>query len=483
MHCDSLNIFEDSFERKDKEELYVVSYDQEKAYDSVQSYTIKSSLERFNMPEKVIMYILSGLQDAKSSFKTFFGLTAEFSVETSVKQGDPLSPLVYICVADALHAGWKDNPLFDQQTGYQFANDPSLIVSSTGYADDAMIYAMSWEHIWKMHQWTLEFCRVHGFKISPKTKYLISNHKGESDPRWLPSQDGQRIVPLDPSTEFRYLGTYISLSLSSKKQIQITNNTIMNWRWRAMAQKIDPAMLASTVTEYLLPKIELGLLYTYGVSEEMCRGWTSTIVQTLAQNAEMGKMAIRTLSREAFCLLSGIPQIFLRMQTLRITEFFVLLNSTNCASGRTTLARLCALERRSPSEVQEVLRDLFHTETKINHRKKNRVADIIKWMKKMGLHISEKNEDKSDIEQKIALLSQVLQNDTKPHQHVLVYTDGSTETKKRKSQNSGYGIRITTDTHIPIFSGGGTVRSDGNNFIAEMAAAILLSRPSPSVGE
>src|SRR5271154_4537286 len=78
--------------------------------------------------------------------------------------------------------------------------------------------------------------------------------------------------PLPPDTEFRYLGTYISLSLSSKKQMQIINNTIMNWRWRAMAQKIDPAMLASTVTEYLLPKIELGLLYTYGVSEEMCRG-------------------------------------------------------------------------------------------------------------------------------------------------------------------------------------------------------------------
>src|SRR5271156_6060695 len=143
----ALNIFEDSFERKDKKELYVVSYDQEKAYDSVQSYTIKSSLERFNMPEKVIMYILSGLQDARSSFKTFFGLTAEFSVETSVKQGDPLSPLVYICVADALHAGWKDNPLFDQQMGYQFANDPSLIVSSTGYADDAMIRDVLGTHL------------------------------------------------------------------------------------------------------------------------------------------------------------------------------------------------------------------------------------------------------------------------------------------------------------------------------------------------
>src|ERR1044072_4269282 len=48
----ALNIFEDFQERKDDKELYVVSYDQEKAYDSVQAFT---SLERFNLPEKLIM--------------------------------------------------------------------------------------------------------------------------------------------------------------------------------------------------------------------------------------------------------------------------------------------------------------------------------------------------------------------------------------------------------------------------------------------
>ena len=116
----ALNIFEDALERKDQE-LFVISYDQEKAYDSVQAYTIKASLERFNMPEKLITYILSRLENATSCFKTFFGLTDEFKIETSVKQGDPLSPLVYICVADALHAGWKSNPLYDlnnAKTGY-----------------------------------------------------------------------------------------------------------------------------------------------------------------------------------------------------------------------------------------------------------------------------------------------------------------------------------------------------------------------------
>jgi hypothetical protein len=63
----------------------------------------------------------------------------------------------------------------------------------------------------------------------------------------------------------------------------------MNWRWRAVAQKIDPAMLASTVTEYLLPKIEMGLLYAYGISDDICKGWTRTIIQTLTQIAGMEK--------------------------------------------------------------------------------------------------------------------------------------------------------------------------------------------------
>ena len=55
----ALKNVEDAFENKAKEkQLYVISYDQEKAYDSVQAYTIRASLERFNMPENFISYIL-----------------------------------------------------------------------------------------------------------------------------------------------------------------------------------------------------------------------------------------------------------------------------------------------------------------------------------------------------------------------------------------------------------------------------------------
>src|SRR5277367_3567547 len=73
-------------------------------------------------------------------------------------------------------------------------------------------------------------------------------------------------------------------------------------------------------------------------------------------------------------------------------------------------------------------------------------------MKKFELQIIDKGEDKSDIIEKINNLSQTLRNNTNPNQHILAYTDGSTETSKRKSQNSGYGIQITTNSHIPSIS-------------------------------
>jgi hypothetical protein len=87
-----------------------------------------------------------------------------------------------------------------------------------------------------------------------------------------------------------------------------------------------------------------------------------------------------------------------------------------------------------------VLQQLFDKDTKINHRKENRLGDTVKWMKNLSLHLTEKGEDKSDIPEKINNLAQVLHHSTKPNQHILVYTDGSTETRKRKSKNSGYGV-------------------------------------------
>jgi len=94
-----LNIIEDFKEKKKRDpsaQLLILAYDQIKAYDSVQAFTIKASLERFNFPDRFIEYVLSNLDEATSCFKTFYGPTDEFSVKTSIRQGDPLSPHLHL---------------------------------------------------------------------------------------------------------------------------------------------------------------------------------------------------------------------------------------------------------------------------------------------------------------------------------------------------------------------------------------------------
>src|ERR1043165_8986663 len=106
-----------------------------------------------------------------------------------------------------------------------------------------------------------------------KCKYIISDCKGPDDPRWLLSVDGtEKIVPSPSKKQFRYLGLWLSMDLNWGAQIQIMNKMVMDWRWRAAAAKVDPAQLKSSVTEYLLPKMDLGLLFA-NITPKMCDAW------------------------------------------------------------------------------------------------------------------------------------------------------------------------------------------------------------------
>jgi exonuclease III len=309
----AINIFEDFRERKNQGELFLITYDQQKAYDSVQKFTIQASLERFNLPEKFISYVVSLLEESTSCFKTFYGPTEDFDVKTSVRQGDPLSPLIYILITDALHAGLKDNPLgppLRTRSGYVFSNDSRARINSSGYADDMMTFAQTWEGVWTMHQWVMEFCKAHYFKINvDKCRYIISNCSGESDNRWLPSADGKTALrPTGPDTVFRYLGIWLSMNLNWEKQIQVLNKSVMTWRSVVVRNRISSLKAATTVRDHLFPKLELGLQFAE-IDEKTCNGWSKTIIHTILENSGISAMFARSLNTAAFCSLAGIPDV------------------------------------------------------------------------------------------------------------------------------------------------------------------------------
>ena len=52
--------------------------------------------------------------------------------------------------------------------------------------------------------------------------------------------------------------------------------------------------------------------------------------------------------------------------------------------------------------------------------------------------------------------------------------------KGRKSENSGFGIIVMDEKNQTLYKGGGIVRSDGNNFIPEIAAAAIVLNALPN---
>ena len=472
-----LNVLEDFQEKKRKKPstlLFLLAYDQVKAYDSVQSYTIQASLERFNLPTNFITYVLSNLESATSCFKTYYGPTEDFGIETSVRQGDPLSPLIYILVTDALHEGLLNNPLYRCRTGYRFSNMRRIRVASLGYADDTLTLNESWEHQWMSHEWIRDFCQAHNFRLNAlKCKYIISNHSGSEDGRWLWSVDGlEKIRPLPITESFRYLGLWLSMDLNWSKQISILNKMIMDWRWKSLAAKVDPAQLRNSYAEYLLPRLSLGLLYT-NVTELMCNAWMRTIIHTLC--AHSGFVSDFSLNPFGFCIIADIPNMWLRTQTTRATELLCSLNSRNSAAGSSTVARFCACMNAS---------DPVSAAKKFSQRKKfpsepsARMVSTLRYLYSQNIKIIYRSDQKSmttspliqEINSKLSRMPE--------GEKIIAYTDGSTA-PRAKQPNSGSGIFITDMANNELWSGGLVVRTDGNNFIAEMAAAAVVLKACP----
>src|ERR1051325_3992845 len=67
----------------------------------------------------------------------------------------------------------------------------------------------------------------------------------------------------------------------------------------------------------------------------------STIIYTICERGNMS--GVHNLNRKAFCILSRIPDLWMRTQTTRATELLVNLNSETGDHGKSTVARLLDL--------------------------------------------------------------------------------------------------------------------------------------------
>ena len=90
--------------KKGKDGFMVVKIDLEKAYDRLEWSFIKMVLEHFNFPRNIINLIMSYVTTTSASILFNGGKLSSFQPSRGIKQGDPLSPFLFLLCIEFLVA-------------------------------------------------------------------------------------------------------------------------------------------------------------------------------------------------------------------------------------------------------------------------------------------------------------------------------------------------------------------------------------------
>ena len=146
----------------------------------------------------------------------------EFSLQRGVKQGDPISVLLFIAVMEAifgkLKSKWQSLNSKCKLQYYGFViDDPSDPLTNLRFADDVLLFGNSRADIGKMITELSREAKKYGLKIHMgKTK--IMTNAASRKPLCC---DGNSVEVLDPAASERYLGR--QLAIEDYHSTELTN--------------------------------------------------------------------------------------------------------------------------------------------------------------------------------------------------------------------------------------------------------------------
>ena len=290
--------------------LFLVSYDIAKAFDSVQRYSITATLHRYNIPKNVTAFTVSGLTNATSSVITKDGPTNPISLRSSIRQGDPLAAIIFLFIMDVLHIGLEYNPFkpLNLQTGYTIHNEhaPHPTTYSIGYADDTTTTNNTWAAVQVQHTWVMDFMIAHRFSLNADKTECLSmqplpdhahyqlatitphiihdpcNNLSVVSPPYASSSTP--ILPNTPigvrplNTTIRILGLQYNTQLTPDAMVQKMNICVYGTAKHIKDANLYPSQSSFIIKEYLYSKLEMGLLF-YNHTTAQLNTWDRIILQ------------------------------------------------------------------------------------------------------------------------------------------------------------------------------------------------------------
>lgn len=183
--------------KAENKNMAVVSMDIKKAFDTISHSSIEKALRKHGIDENTVEYIMNNLHEAKTTIKVGQDYTPEITTSRGVRQGDPLSPVLFNMVINELLTQFSRSGI----KAMAFADDLILL------ADDPLLMQPIIDH-------TVEFMETKGMEVNPTKCTAICNTK--KDGRIITSNrpiyriKSEPIQSVTEINSFKYLGHQFS---------------------------------------------------------------------------------------------------------------------------------------------------------------------------------------------------------------------------------------------------------------------------------
>ncbi len=312
------------------EPIHAIFYDLMQAYDTMRHDDLLLALRRLRMPPAFIDFVEHSMRGLVSSVRCAHGTSADIPVRRSVRQGDPLAPLLFVCFLDSLHCGLHRNPLYDGLCDGMAVSRTTPAVASKGFADDTVVLSASVNGLRRMHHWACAWVRWHCMRFNYSKTVLISQTTGgDVIANHHIRIDGHLLVPAASTDAVEYLGARLRLDLRADVQSAKIAQRVGHF-CSALGRhqlRVDRAVFA--INHFLIPSLAYAMTFVQP-SKRDASGWDKQIARAVMNLC--GDDLVRRMKPEALASITGLILPSYHEQVIKTSETYIRLNS-ECAAG------------------------------------------------------------------------------------------------------------------------------------------------------
>ena len=169
--------------RKLKKELLLFKVDFEKAYDSVDWGYLDEIMGKMAFPTLRRKWMRECISTATASVLVNGSLTDEFQMKRGLQQGDPLSPFLFLLVAEGVNVLMTSAVNLNLFTGYSIGTRNPTVLSHLQFADDTLLLGVkSWANVRALRAILVLFENMSGLKVNYHKSMVVGINIAKS---WL----------------------------------------------------------------------------------------------------------------------------------------------------------------------------------------------------------------------------------------------------------------------------------------------------------